>query len=245
MYTYQIIGISSLKQAERIKERFSKLRRNNFHVEMNVKESTIHLSEEIDPYHIYLIRSFEQVTILPLDEYHQLKQDDMHDGHYHEHDFGSGEKIERKMFIVFSLNFIFSIVEMIFETIFNSQAILSDAIHDFGDALSIGLAFFFEKISKKGANEEFSYGYRRFSLLGAFVTSLFLIVGSGLMIFHTIPELLYPTPINQTGVFWLDTRSSDEYYFELYGMVYFRSHFIFRHCFMDFNGYNSKIYSDE
>ena len=50
---------------------------------------------------------------------------------------------------------------------------LSDAIHDFGDAISIGIAYLLEKKSKKRPNSTYTYGYARYSILGALITLWF------------------------------------------------------------------------
>jgi len=204
--TYQIVGLKNERQAKRIRGRFCDALGENEDIQIDWEHKTISLPQGMDPYLISLISSFEQVTILKaetVDEIQTGKHGGEHHNHSHEHDFGQGSSAERNMLIVFSLNLIFSIAEFFFGVIFNSQAILSDAVHDLGDAVSIGLAFFFEKISNRGSNQEYTYGYRRFSLLGAFVTSVLLIVGAVIIIINTIPELLNPTPINYTGVFWV------------------------------------------
>lgn len=108
-----------------------------------------------------------------------------------------------KMLLVFALNFVFAIIEFVFGSLFHSAAIMSDAVHDLGDSFSIGLAYFFEKISTKEADAEFTFGYSRFSLLGALLTSTFLILGAVFMLFHSIPLVFNPQVPNYEGMFWL------------------------------------------
>ncbi|MET3644579.1 cation diffusion facilitator family transporter [Streptococcus gallinaceus] len=105
--------------------------------------------------------------------------------------------------IAFWLNFSFSIVEFIFGTLFQSAAILADAVHDMGDALAIGLSYFLEKISKKKGNDRFSLGYDRFALLGAMVTSVILIVGSIFVLVETVPRLFNPPVVDKIGMLLL------------------------------------------
>ena len=66
-------------------------------------------------------------------------------------------KSEKKIFIAFILNFVFSIIEFIGGVFTSSVSIMSDAIHDLGDSLSIGLSFFLEKKSKKQPNSYTSW----------------------------------------------------------------------------------------
>lgn len=68
-------------------------------------------------------------------------------------------KTEKNILIAFILNASFSIFEFLGGLFTNSVAILSDAIHDLGDALSIGMSYFIERKSKKHADKKYTYGY--------------------------------------------------------------------------------------
>lgn len=109
-------------------------------------------------------------------------------------------KSERNILVAFILNLSFSIFEIIGGLLTNSIAIVSDAIHDFGDAISIGIAFILEKKSKKKPDDNYTYGYARYSVLGAFITTLILTVGSIFVIYNSIKRLINPVPINYNGM---------------------------------------------
>lgn len=109
-------------------------------------------------------------------------------------------KSSRNMTIAFLLNFSFAIIEFIFGLLFNSSAVLADAVHDTGDALAIGLSTLFEKISTKKEDREYTLGYKRYSLLGAMLTSVILLVGSTLVIVENIPKLFAPEKVNYDGM---------------------------------------------
>lgn len=109
-------------------------------------------------------------------------------------------KSSRNMTIAFLLNFSFAIIEFIFGLLFHSSAVLADAIHDTGDALAIGLSTLFEKISTKKEDHNYTLGYKRYSLLGALLTSVILLVGSTLVIVENIPKLLAPEKVNYDGM---------------------------------------------
>ena len=102
--------------------------------------------------------------------------------------------------IAFLLNFCFSIFEFIGGLFTNSVAIMSDALHDLGDALSIGLAYFLEKKSKKKPDNKYTYGYSRYSLLSAVFTSGVLVFGSVVVIFRSVGRLFSPVEINYDGM---------------------------------------------
>lgn len=109
-------------------------------------------------------------------------------------------KTQRNILIAFILNILFSIIELIGGLWIGSIAILSDALHDFGDAASIGIAYFLEKKSKKAPDEAYTYGYGRYSVLGGAVTTLILLIGSCIMIFHSIQRFFEPTQIQYNGM---------------------------------------------
>ena len=109
-------------------------------------------------------------------------------------------KSSKNMTIAFLLNFSFAIIEFIFGLLFHSSAVLADAIHDTGDALAIGLSTFFEKISTRKEDRNYTLGYKRYSLLGALLTSVILLVGSTLVIVENIPKLFAPEKVNYDGM---------------------------------------------
>ena len=109
-------------------------------------------------------------------------------------------KSSKNMTIAFLLNFSFAIIEFIFGLLFHSSAVLADAVHDTGDALAIGLSTLFEKISTKKEDREYTLGYKRYSLLGALLTSVILLVGSTLVIVENVPKLFAPEKVNYDGM---------------------------------------------
>lgn len=109
-------------------------------------------------------------------------------------------KTEKNIFVAFILNLLFSMVELVGGIFTGSIAIVSDAVHDFGDAVSIGASFFFEKKSKRQPNERYNYGYARFSVLGGVITTVILLVGSALVIYNAIRRFLSPVSIDYNGM---------------------------------------------
>lgn len=121
-----------------------------------------------------------------------------HSGHHHHH----GTADTANLSVAFWLNFSFCVLEFVGGFFTNSVAIMSDALHDLGDSLSLGLAWYFQKISKRKRDTTFSYGYKRFSLLGALVNSLVLVVGSMFVLSEAVQRLFHPEPSNATGMLW-------------------------------------------
>lgn len=122
-----------------------------------------------------------------------------HHNNHHDHHLSDVKNIQTAFF----LNLFFTLVEIIGGFLTNSIAILSDAIHDFGDCLSLGLAWYFQKVAKKGSDTSYSYGYKRFSLLGAVINSIVLVTGSVLILTVAIPRIIHPVSANAGGMFLL------------------------------------------
>lgn len=119
------------------------------------------------------------------------------------HDHSHDHKDVKNIKVAFFLNFSFTIIELVGGVLTNSIAILSDAIHDFGDSLSLGLAWYFQRLAKKGRTPSYSYGYKRFSLLGAIINSIVLVVGSIFILTEAIPRIFSPQETHAEGMFFL------------------------------------------
>ena len=109
-------------------------------------------------------------------------------------------KTEKNILIAFLLNMIFSITEFIGGLLTGSIAITSDAVHDLGDALSIGISYFLEKKSKKKPDKNHTYGYIRYSVMGSIITTTLLLVGSIFVIYESIKRFINPVEINYNGM---------------------------------------------
>lgn len=120
--------------------------------------------------------------------------------HNHVHDHADESQ---RIGLAFILNFGFTIIEFIGGWLTNSTAIMADAVHDLGDTLSIGLAWFLGKLSNKSADSHFTYGYRRLSLLGALINGTVLLLGSLWILYEAIPRLTDPVMPHAQGMFWL------------------------------------------
>lgn len=109
-------------------------------------------------------------------------------------------KTERNILIAFILNLSFSIFELFGGICTGSTAIVSDAIHDAGDAVSIGISYLLEIKSKKQPDEKYTYGYIRYSVFGGFVTSVVLLFGAVMMIYNACLRIIEPIEINYYGM---------------------------------------------
>jgi cobalt-zinc-cadmium efflux system protein len=122
-----------------------------------------------------------------------------HGHHHHDHHHGDTDNIGR----AFLLNVLFVIIEIAGGLLTNSVAILSDAIHDLGDSISLGITWLLDRYSKKGKNDKFTYGYKRLSVIGALISALILLVGTALILREAIPRLLHPEAVNEQGMIFI------------------------------------------
>jgi cobalt-zinc-cadmium efflux system protein len=122
-----------------------------------------------------------------------------HHAHDHRHAQREGERIG----FAFWLNFCFTVVELIGGILTNSIAILSNAIHDFGDTLAIGFGWLSSRLAQRSPDAAYTYGYRRLSLLSALVIGLTLAIGSIVIIVNALPRLWRPQAPHVGGMFAL------------------------------------------
>ena len=109
-------------------------------------------------------------------------------------------KTEKNILIAFLLNLFFSVFEFVGGTVTGSVAIISDSVHDLGDAASIGVSYFLERKSKQSPDEKYSYGYARYAVLGSIITTVILLFGSVAVIYNAVCRIITPVPINYTGM---------------------------------------------
>lgn len=123
---------------------------------------------------------------------HHLEEHPHHHGLGHHH-HGNIKNIRT----AFLLNFFFTLVEIVGGFASNSVAVLSDAIHDLGDSLSLAFAWFAEKKADQDIKDErFTFGMNRLPLISALVNAGVLTTGSIFIIIHSIKRFQHPEPID-------------------------------------------------
>jgi len=120
----------------------------------------------------------------------------------HRHDHGYAHKSVKNIRTAFFLNLAFTVAEIIGGIWTNSVAIVADAVHDLGDSLSLGFSWYLESKAQQEGDNKFSFGYQRFSLLGALINGLVLLLGSFFVLNETIPRLLSPEPTHAQGMLY-------------------------------------------
>jgi cobalt-zinc-cadmium efflux system protein len=127
----------------------------------------------------------------------------MSHSHHHSHDHTHTHAEGGNIAVAFFLNFGFCLLELVGGLFTNSIAILSDALHDLGDSISLGMAWYFQKLSNRKPDNRYTYGYKRFSTLSALLNSLILLTGSGIVLFASLQRLVHPVQSDAKGMLFL------------------------------------------
>ncbi|GIZ14007.1 cation diffusion facilitator family transporter [Capnocytophaga catalasegens] len=123
--------------------------------------------------------------------------------HHHTHHHTHIHSNLKEMKTAFGLNLFFTIIEFVGGILTGSFAIITDAFHDLGDSIALGLAIWLEKYANRKPSEQYTYGYRRFSLLSAYILSTILIIGSVIMIYNAVEKLFTPYQVTTWGMILL------------------------------------------
>ncbi|WP_407409331.1 cation diffusion facilitator family transporter [Methanobrevibacter sp.] len=114
----------------------------------------------------------------------------------HHHHKKAGENLA----FVFFMNLAFNIIVIVGGLATNSMAILADCIHDLADTISIAIAWILEHVAQRDSTDKYSYGYQRFSILGAVITSVFVIILAFVILSEAIPRLFSPEGVDAGGM---------------------------------------------
>ena len=116
------------------------------------------------------------------------------DTHHHH------KKAGQNLAFVFVMNLTFNILVIAGGLATNSMAILADCIHDLADTISIAIAWFLEHVAQKDSSDKYSYGYQRFSILGAVIISVFVIIMAFIILSEAVPRLFHPENVDAGGM---------------------------------------------
>lgn len=124
-------------------------------------------------------------------------------GHHHHPDLGSVEKdgVSVKLWISIVLNLLITIAEVVGGIIANSLALLSDALHNFSDTASLGISLAARRISRKDANKNMTFGYKRAEIIGAFINLITLVLIALFLLKEGIERFWEPREINGVVMF--------------------------------------------
>lgn len=117
--------------------------------------------------------------------------------HHHEHHHGPVEltNVNRAFIVGILLNFLFVLIEVFVGLYIHSLSLLSDAGHNLADVGALALSLLAFRLLKVKANDKYTYGYRKTSILTALFNSVILLVSVGAIAYEAIHRLLNPEPL--------------------------------------------------
>ncbi|MCF7559557.1 cation diffusion facilitator family transporter [Sabulilitoribacter multivorans] len=127
----------------------------------------------------------------------------MSHNHSHNHSHSHSDLKGRNLFISILLNILITASQVIGGIISGSLALLSDALHNFSDVLSLVVSYIANKLAKKQASLHRTFGYKRAEILAAFINASTLIIVAVLLIIEAIKRFQNPEEIESNLVIWL------------------------------------------
>ena len=126
-------------------------------------------------------------------------------GHHHSHNHSHAhpDLKGRNLFISILLNIVITAAQVVGGLISGSLALLSDALHNFSDVISLIISYVAEKLSKKKASFQKTFGYKRAEILAAFINAATLIIVAVLLIIEAVERFQNPQEIESNLVIWL------------------------------------------
>jgi cobalt-zinc-cadmium efflux system protein len=127
----------------------------------------------------------------------------MSNTHSHTHNHSHTQLKGRNLFISIFLNILITVAQVIGGLISGSLSLLSDALHNFTDVVSLVISYIATVLSKKSASLHKTFGYKRAEILAAFVNAATLIIVAVLLIKEAIIRFQHPQEIESGLVIWL------------------------------------------
>ncbi|MBC2843901.1 cation diffusion facilitator family transporter [Winogradskyella flava] len=125
-------------------------------------------------------------------------------GHSHSHNHSHAHDLNgRNLFISILLNIVITVAQVIGGLVSGSLALLSDALHNFSDVVSLIISWIANKLVKKKASLKRTFGYKRAEILAAFINASTLIIVAILLIFEAMERFQNPQEIGSNLVIWL------------------------------------------
>lgn len=124
-------------------------------------------------------------------------------GHSHTHSHSHKSTKDKNLFISILLNIVITVAQIIGGLVSGSLALLSDALHNFSDVLSLIVSYVASKLAKKKASPDKTFGYKRAEILAAFVNASTLVIVAVLLIIEAVKRFQHPEKIETGLVIWL------------------------------------------
>lgn len=131
----------------------------------------------------------------------RVAHDRSHDHGAHDHHAHGHPPATTGLATAFLINLAFTVIEAVGGWWTHSMAVMTDAVHDLGDALVLGTAWYLQRVATKGRDARYSYGYGRYTMLGGWLAAVVLILGAVVMLVGSVPRLWRPELPDTKGMF--------------------------------------------
>ena len=125
-----------------------------------------------------------------------------HNHHHHEHNIKPAD-ISNAFIVGICLNALFVIIEVITGIANNSMSLLTDAGHNLSDVASLVLSLLAFRLAKKSSTNKYTYGYKKTTVLAAFLNAVFLLIAIGILGFESVQRLLNPASVKGNIIAWV------------------------------------------
>lgn len=122
--------------------------------------------------------------------------------HQHSHTINA-ESLNKAFIIGIVLNLAFVVIEFAAGFWFDSLALLSDAGHNLSDVVSLVLALLAFRLAKVKANERYTYGYKKSTILVSLLNAVILLVAVGAIVIESIHKLSNPAVVPGGAIAWV------------------------------------------
>lgn len=119
------------------------------------------------------------------------------------HSHSTYKNKQKNLFIAIVLNVLITVAQVIGGIISGSLALLSDALHNFSDVVSLVISYIASFFSHKEASQNKTFGYKRAEIIAAFINACTLLVIAFFLIVEAIERFFKPEIIDATLVIWL------------------------------------------
>lgn len=124
--------------------------------------------------------------------------------HHHHHDHSVRlEQVNKAFVIGIALNFLFVVIEVIAGLMIHSLSLLSDAGHNLADVGALALSLLAFRLLKVKSNEQYTYGYKKTSILVALFNAMVLLVSIGAIVYEAAHRFIQPEPIQGNTIAWV------------------------------------------
>lgn len=132
-----------------------------------------------------------------------MAHDHSHAHHGHSHAVSFNEASMKAFQIGIALNIVFVVVEVVAGLAYKSMSLLSDAGHNLADVASLLLSYIAFKLAHRQATIRYTYGFKKTTVLAAFLNALLLLLAIGMLGYESVLRLQAPPAVKGTGIAWV------------------------------------------